>query len=339
MSLYGGLDLHGDNVYCALIDEQRRTVFAKRLPNELPVILEALEPFRERIRGLAVESTYNWYWLVDGLQEQRYPAKLANPAKMQENLGLKSADDRSDAEFLARQMALGILPEGYVYPKEARSIRDLLRRRMNLVQVRTGEWLSLESRVARHSGKSLGMHELMDLGSGELETLLGGDALAVAAAQTSYRHIEFLNREIRAIEKTVGERVKSSPDYERLMTVPGIGRILAMTIVLETGPIERFRGPGNYASYCRAVKTEHTSNGRKKGEGNAKSGNRYLAWAFVEAANYAVRHSPELRAWYQRKAAKTKRVIAIKAMANKLAKACFFMMRDDVKFDVKRLVG
>jgi len=76
-----------------------------------------------------------------------------------------------------------------------------------------------------------------------------------------------------------------------------------------------------------------------RGEGNAKSGNRYLAWAYVEAAHFAARHSPELRAWYQRKAAKTQRVVAIKAVANKLAKACFFLLRDGVQFDVKRLVG
>jgi len=339
MALYGGLDLHGDNVYCALLDEQRRTVFAKRLPNDLPTILEALAPYRDRLRSLAVESTFNWYWLVDGLRAHAYPAVLANPARMRQNIGLKHADDRSDAEFLARQQAMGVLPEGYVYPPEVRSVRDLLRRRMKLVRARTGEWLSLQSRVARHSGRELDMGELRELEPGALEALLGNDPLVIMAAQTSFRHIAYLEREIAQIERTVLERVKDTTAYERLAAVPGIGRILAMTIALETGPIARFPGPGHYASYCRAVKTEHTSNGRKKGEGNAKSGNRYLAWAYVEAANFAVRHSPELRAWYQRKAAKTKRVVAIKAVANKLAKACFFLLRDGVEFDVKRLVG
>ena len=159
------------------------------------------------------------------------------------------------------------------------------------------------------------------------------------AAQINYRHIAFLDREVRLIEKAVEPRVKLTSGYERLLNVPGIGRILTLTIMLETGPIARFPGPGNYASYCRAVKTEHTSNERKKGEGNGKSGNRYLAWAYVEAANFAVRHSPELRAWYQRKAARTKRVVALKALANKLAKACYFILRDGVEFDVKKLVG
>jgi len=339
MVLHGGLDLHGDNVCCALMNTRYEVEFERRLPNHLPAILAALAPYRERIAGLAVESTYNWYWLVDGLQAQQYPMRLANPARMQENIGLKNANDKTDARFLAKQMVMGVLPEGYIYPKGQRSVRDLLRRRMRLVQVRTAEWLSLESLVARHSGRDLGIQALQGLEAGELSALLGEDPLVVEAAQLSYRHIAFLDREIRLIESTVEPRVKLSANYQRLLTVPGIGRILAMTIELETGPIGRFPGPGHYASYCRAVKAEYTSNNKKKGEGNSKNGNRYLAWAYIEAANFAVRFSPELRAWYQRKAARTKRVVALKALANKLAKACFFMLRDGVAFDVRRLVG
>ncbi len=109
--------------------------------------------------------------------------------------------------------------------------------------------------------------------------------------------------------------------------------------MLETGPIARFAGPGNYASYCRAVKSTHTSNNKKKGEGNRKSGNKDLAWAYVEAAGHSIRCCPELRAWYQRKASRTKKVVGIKALANKLSKACFFILRDGVEFDVKKLVG
>jgi transposase len=333
------MDLHGDNVFCTIMDQAYRPVFEERLPNELPVILEALAPYRERLKGVAVESTYNWYWLVDGLQANQYPARLANPARMQENIGLKSANDKTDARFLAKQMVMGVLPEGYIYPKEERPVRDLLRRRMRLVHMRTGEWLNLEGQVARHSGRDLGLTALRGLEAGELSQLLGGDPLVLEAAQINYRLIAFLDREIRQIEKAVEGRVKLTDGYERLLDVPGIGRILAMTIRLETGSIARFPGPGNYASYCRAVKTEHTSNDRKKGEGNGKSGNRYLAWAYVEAANFAIRYSPELRAWYQRKAARTKRVIALKALANKLAKACYFILRDGVAFDVKKLVG
>ena len=339
MVLYGGMDLHGDNVYCTLIDPAYRPVFEQRLPNDVTTVLAALAPYRDRLAGLVVESTYNWYWLVDALQANQYPTRLANPARMQENIGLKSANDKTDARFLAKQLAMGVLPEGYIYPKEDRALRDLLRRRMRLVQQRTGEWLSLEGLVARHSGQDLGIKALADLSTAELDALVGHDPLVMEAAQINLEHIAFLDERVLRIEKAVEGRVKLTDGYERLIGVPGIGRILTMTIMLETGPIGRFPGPGNYASYCRAVKTEHTSNERKKGEGNGKSGNRYLAWAYIEAANFAVRHSPELRAWYQRKAARTKRVVALKALANKLAKACFFILRDGVEFDVKRLVG
>lgn len=154
--LHGGLDLHGNNVFCSLLNEARQVVFERRLPNDMATIGEVLEPYRKRIRSLAVESTYNWYWLVDGLKRLNYPIKLANPGKMQENIGLKHANDKTDARFIARQLVNGTLPEGYIYPEETRGVRDMLRRRTRLVHARTGEIISVGSLVARHTGQDLG---------------------------------------------------------------------------------------------------------------------------------------------------------------------------------------
>lgn len=208
---------------------------------------------------------------------------------------------------------------------------------MRLVNARAGEWISLGSLVARHTGRDMSGNELKECEIGEV---LAGQPHALKMANASIRHIEFLNKEIKLIEQEVMTELPDREDYTRLMTVPGIGLVLARTILLETGPIARFKEAGNYASYCRAVKTEHTSNNKKKGDCNGKSGNKYLAWAYVEAANYAVKYSPEIRAWFQRKQAHSgKRVIAVKALANKLSKACYFMLRDGKDFDVKRLVG
>jgi len=108
--LYGGLDLHGDNVFCTLMDAARNVRFERRFPNDLFTITEGLKPFRKWIKALAVESTYNWYWLVDGLRKVKYDVRLANPARMQENIGLKAANDKTDARFIARQLVNGILP-------------------------------------------------------------------------------------------------------------------------------------------------------------------------------------------------------------------------------------
>ncbi len=218
MVLHGGMDLHGDNVFCALMNQEYHVIYEHRLPNDLPTVLAALAPYRTQLAGIAVESTYNWYWLVDGLQANQYSTRLANPARMQENIGLKSANDKTDARFLAKQMVMGVLPEGYIYPKEDRPVRDLLRRRMCLVHMRTGEWLRLEGQVARHSGKDLGIQALQNLEAGELNELLGNDTLTLAAAQISYRHIAFLDQEIRQIEKAVEGHVKLTDGYAELLS-------------------------------------------------------------------------------------------------------------------------
>jgi len=124
-----------------------------------------------------------------------------------------------------------------------------------------------------------------------------------------------------------------------LRSIPGIGAILGSTIALETGDIGRFGSVGDYASYCRMVDSKRLSNGKRKGRGNTKCGNRYLCWAFIEAANFALRHSAEIRRWYERKKAKKLRVVALKAVAHKLARASYYLMRDGGEFDVKRAFG
>jgi transposase len=131
--------------------------------------------------------------------------------------------------------------------------------------------------------------------------------------------------------------VKLRKEFDLLQTIPGIGKILSLTIMLEVGDIKRFPGVGNYSSYCRCVRSERISNGKKKGENNRKNGNKYLAWAYVEAANFAIRYCPEAHRFYQRKKAAKNGVVAIKALANKLARASYFMMRDQVPFEKERM--
>jgi len=118
--------------------------------------------------------------------------------------------------------------------------------------------------------------------------------------------------------------------------VPGIGEVLATVIMLEAGPVTRFAEVGNFASYCRCVDTLRESNGKKKGEGNSKNGNKYLAWAFVEAANFALRYCPQAKRFYERKKRKTHAVVAIKALAHKLARACYHILREHKPFEVSR---
>jgi transposase len=145
-----------------------------------------------------------------------------------------------------------------------------------------------------------------------------------------------LNAQIDLLEERLQESMSERPEYALLTSVPGIGRILATIIVLETGPIDRFDAVGNFASYARCVDSQRMSNGKKKGEGNTKNGNKYLAWAFVEAANLALRYNCEAKRFYERKKARTNNVVAIKALAHKLARACFHILKERKPFDVTR---
>jgi transposase len=336
-ALFGGLDLHADNTFCALLDAKQNVVFEKRPPNDLDAILKALEPYQKRIQKLAVESTFNWYWLVDGLQDHAYDIRLANPAHMKANIGLKHADDKTDARFIARQLALDILPEGYIYPRETRGVRDLMRKRGQMVQDRTTEAQRLTGLCARQTGQDLNTRAIL---ASDLDTLFNKHAPSILMAQAGKDRIDFINKQIKELEKHILADLPNQDAYANLQTVPGVGPVLARCILLETGPITRFASAGHYASYCRTVPTEHTSNGKKKDDGEGKCGNPHLAWAFVEAAHFAARYCPEINAWFQRKLARTPklRVLPVKALANKLAKACYFILRENKPFDLARLL-
>jgi transposase len=156
MKLYAGIDLHSTNSYVVLLDENDKIIYQKRLNNDFDYILKQLEPYQDSIVGIVVESTYNWYWLVDGLKAAGYCVHLANTAAIAQYSGLKYIDDKTDATWLARLLRLGILSEGYIYPKGQRGIRELLRRRMVLVQQQTASLLGIQSMITRYEGIKLG---------------------------------------------------------------------------------------------------------------------------------------------------------------------------------------
>src|SRR5438034_1204096 len=265
--MYSGIDLHSNNSVVAIIDDADRIVAQKRLPNDITKIVGFLARWQDDLAGVVVESTYNWYWLVDGLQDAGLHVHLANTAAFKQYDGLKHSGDETDAQHLAHLLRLGILPTGTILPREHRVVRDLARKRMQLVNCRTTHVLAVENIMARQ----------------------------------------------------LGERMTSNQ----------IKQLTADTI-------DRFADVGNFASDARCVDSVHTSNRKKKGEGNVKNGNRYLAWAFVEAANFARRFCPEAKRFHERKKARTNNIVATKALAHKLARACYHILKESKPFDVTR---
>jgi len=338
MELYAGIDLHSNNSVVTVLDEQDRTVFAKRLANDLTAIIAALRSCAGTVRGVAVESTYNWYWLVDGLQDAGFTVHLVNTAAVKQYDGLKHGGDFSDARHLAHLLRLGILPTGYIYPREQRAVRDLLRKRSQLVRQRSTQILSIGNLVARNLGTHAGGNEIKRWQREHVDAmpLLDEQKQALMANLAVMR---CLDSQIDALERSILAKAKLREDYQALKTVSGIGEVLALTIALETGEVGRFDSPGHFASYARTVDSRRESNGKKKGEGNAKCGNKHLAWAFIEAAHFAVRYDAAIKRWYQKKCANGLAVVAIKAVAHKLARACWHVMKDGKAFEVTRAFG
>lgn len=338
-TLFCGVDLHSNNAMYVITDQEDQQLFQRRMPNELPLVLNSLEPFRKQLKVVAVESTYNWYWLVDGLLEHKYPVVLAHPSEMEQYDGIKAADDLTDAVFLARLARLGVLPTGYIYPKQDRPVRDLLRRRTLVVRQRAALILSLQNMALRQTGQKIGWRTLRKLSVEERAVLLGGhDCLAFVTAE-QIELIGVLTKKIRRFEQKVLEHVQMKPAYECLLTLPGVGVILALTIMLETGDIGRFATVGDYTSYCRCVRATHTSNGKTKSKNNGRNGNPYLAWAFVEAVHLALRTCPPARSFYDKKHTRRNGALATKALAAKWSKAAYYMMKRQEAFDLTRVFG
>ena len=333
MKLYAAIDLHANNSVLVVLNEKDRVVLEERRPNELKAILAELAPYKKKIQAIAVESTYNWYWLVDGLMDEGYDVKLVNTAAVKVYEGLKYTGDEHDAKHLAHLLRLGVLPTGYIQPREDRAVRDLLRKRAQLVRCRTTQILSIQGLVTRNSGKRINTDGVRKLDDEKIEQYCGGNNVLELAIKSNLSVMRCLDEQVVALEKVVIKQARLKPEFRKTLTIDGIGEILGMTIMYEAGDMKRFEKVGHFASYARCVSSSRWSNGKKKGEGNRKNGDKYLVWAFVEAAHFAIRYNERIRNFYQRKTAKTNKIVAAKAVAHKLARACYHVLKDQEVFD------
>src|SRR5690348_14099258 len=204
MKLYGAIDLHSNNNVTVLIDEKDKVVYQKRLANDLPLVIEQLSPYASSMEGIMVESTYNWYWLVDGLMEKGHRVHLANTAAIQQYEGPKYTDDDSDARWLAHILRLGVLPQGYIYPKEERAVRDLLRKRSQLVHHRTAHLLSIQNLVTRNTGSSISANRIEALDDPQVDELLPNEDLALAV-KANLAVMCTADKQTQILERTVIE--------------------------------------------------------------------------------------------------------------------------------------
>lgn len=341
MKFYCGIDLSARDCHVCVIDEQLNVMVQQKLRNELPRICKVLEPYKCDLK-IVVESTFNWYWLIDGLQAAGFNVVLAHTLGLYLITGAKVKTDRRDAFSLAKLLLAGVIPAAYIYPVETRPVRDLLRRRARLVQVRAGEYGSLRRLLLREGILSSKQYEIKTADEKDLEQWFEHPLLRLHASQ-ELRRIELYSRQIEELEKTILELAEIEQSYELLRKLPGVGQTIALTILYETGELTRFANVKDFSSYCRVVPgIAQSGNVTRRGRAS-KRGNHYLKAAFSQAAVHAVRCYPKVRRYYERQLkrhqGRGRQMICYNIIAHKLAQAAFHVLKEQTEYREELLFG
>jgi transposase len=337
---YCGIDLHARTMCVCVLDAEGKVLVHQNIAADPRPLLELIAPYRDGL-VVGVECMYGWYWLADLCQQHRIAFVLGHALYMRAIHGGKAKNDRIDSDKIARLLRGGTFPLAYAYPKGMRETRDLLRRRTYLVRQRAAllshvrivnsqyNLPPLDKRLARGNHAALAMPARF------------GDASVSKNVAADLSVVDHLDGVISELEDhlTRTAKVDDRDSYERLRTVPGIGKVLALVLLYEMHDVSRFESVGRFLSYARLVRCLHESAGKKLGTGGAKIGNAHLKWAFSEAACLFLRHSARAKKWKQQQAARRGAGKAMAILAARLARAVYHLLRKKEAFDEDRFWG
>lgn len=335
---YCGIDLHARSMYICILAQTGKTLVHKKLDCDRDLLLRTLRPYRKDL-VVAVECLFCWYWLADLCDEEGIPFVLGHVLEMRAIHGGKSKNDRLDSYKIAALLRGGNLPYAYVYPRAKRATRDLLRRRLFLSRNRA-EFLThvqntntqynlppIEQRVDKAKDRGAIIEHFED---SRVQMSIAVDVELLGVYDKVIRETElYLLNEVRE---------DHSHDFSLLRSIPGIGEILAMTLLYEIDDIGRFPRVQNFLSYARLVKGSHESAGKKKKSAGAKMGNVHLKWAFSEAAALFLRWNPKGKKLFARLEKKHGKGRAMSILAAKLGRAVYYMLLRHRPFDLNRFV-
>jgi transposase len=328
------------NPRCAL-SRKGKKVKEENLDNDLTLILQFLKPYSKDVHT-AIESTINWYWIVDGLMEAGYDVKLAHTLGLHMITGAKVKTDRRDAFKLAKLLRMEEIPEAYIYPQEKRPLRDLLRKRAGLVQQRAACYSSLRVQFMKYNLNTMSGDGVKQLLPSDFDIMPIPQELKDYCVMILQR-IELLSNQIGKLDIYLKNVTLEDPKFKILLTLPEVLYMLGLTIYYEIGDIGRFDSVRQFASYCRLVPgISQSSDKVKRGKGS-NQGNHYLKWVFTQAVNIAARYYPTLRRFRNKHANRRKGKAAIMIanciLAHKIANATFHMIKEGVPFDEVKLFG
>ena len=333
---YCGIDLHAKKMFVCILNDAGEIVLHRNIPADGDSLRRVLEPFRDGL-VVGVECTFSWYWLADWCREEKIEFVLGHALYMKAIHGGKAKNDKLDSEKLARLLRGGNFPLAYVYPKEMRGTRDLLRRRTFFVRRRAELLAHLQNTYTQYniaSRNGRGRDRLKDgdptapFTDESVRFMLDADVTVVEQLDTTITKLE--SHLIRHA------KVDDPIRFQLLKTIPGVGPVLALVMLYEVHDIDRFEGIGQFVSYARLVACEHESAGKKLGTGGRKIGNAHLKWAFGEAAALMIRTTDEAKAFMEKMTKQRGKARAVALLASKIGRAVYWMMKRKQPFDAEK---
>lgn len=336
---YCGIDLHVRTMYVCILDSTGQVLVHRNLPAKPEAFLEAVAPYRDDL-AVACECIYTWYWLADVCAREEIRFVLGHALFMKAIHGGKAKNDKIDAHKIAVLLRGGMLAQAYVYPAGMRATRDLLRRRLHLVRKRGQLLAHIQMTNQAYNGPAFGKRIAYPSNregvADHFEDRVVRKSIAVDLGL-----LERYDDLIRDLELYLVNQVKQHEPqgFQLLRSIPGIGKVLAMTILYEIHDIHRFDRVQEFASYARLVKCAKESAGKKHGTSGAKMGNVHLKWAFSEAAVLFVRHAgPEAKNLLARLEKQHGKGKALSILAHKLGRAAYYMLLREKAFDPERFM-
>ena len=307
---YSGIDLHSDNCYMTTIDDTGVVIKQQRVENISELVLDYFHSLPGPHQAV-VESTTGWYWLNDLLQDNGIELILAHAKYLKAISYAKVKTDKVDSQILAILLRQDLIPRAHKISRELRGLRDTMRIRLRLVQQRTACLLRLNSIHAKFNGSI-------------------PDPYRFQLAVLEHTRDTFTSQ-ILALEKSLHPVLIPNDDIQRLLYIPGIGKLSAFTIYLEIDGIERFISDKHFASYCRLVPAADNSN-RSVHHRSSKDGNKYLKIVFSDAAVHAIQYYPEYKRFYQKLARRSSDATARTVVAKELAKVVYYVLKNKTQY-------